>query len=610
MPRRDLLIIIAAVLLLRLPFLNQAVQGDESTFLTSAAHAQIDPLHPNHTHYIFTSVERDVDLRGGSHLPMNAWVLAALIAVFGEVKEVPFHAAYIAFSLLAAIRNVFPRPPILSQALMGRTVVSRCPGLRGKRGLLRSGRTAPRIFPLRDCGLHRRRRFSKGQLGKEHDQPRLARPIRHIPLLRRADRHTVPHRHTDPARVSLAAGALLGAGWIVAFAPCVARAAWEIFERITSGVFPFTMTMRYVHEQHWDGITPKLLNIAGLLIHLWFIVFPVLFAAEIWAAWHRRNRDTAFLALWIAIYLAGAFVLFFSGSARYLLPIAAPIAILASFARPSWLAAGFAIQMALSVCLATENYQHWAAYRNFTHQLLQQTGGRRLWINSEWGLRHYLEDAGARIPSPGQFIPAGDIVVWSELAHPVRLSYPGEIVASFIRQDVRPSMPFRLIGLESHSGYSSIDKGLLPFGIGRDLVDRIHGDIYKEAKPTLMDLPMNAPEASAQILSGIYDLEQDKQRWTSGVAMVMLVSPPDPQPLHASILVPDNAPARKISLMLDGRMIHAQILPGPGMYRIVSSPQKAAGATSVASLQVDRVFQAPGDSRQLGVVLFDLGWGK
>ena len=33
--------------------------------------------------------------------PLNAWVLAGLIAVVGDVKEIPFHAAYTVFSLIA-----------------------------------------------------------------------------------------------------------------------------------------------------------------------------------------------------------------------------------------------------------------------------------------------------------------------------------------------------------------------------------------------------------------------------------------------------------------------------------------------------------------------------
>src|ERR1039458_9722981 len=98
--RSGLLLILALVLLLRVPFLNQAIQGDDPVYLAEASHALIDPLHPDNSTYVFRGVA--VDQRGLSHPPMDAWILAGLLAVFGDVKEVPFHAAYILFSLLAA----------------------------------------------------------------------------------------------------------------------------------------------------------------------------------------------------------------------------------------------------------------------------------------------------------------------------------------------------------------------------------------------------------------------------------------------------------------------------------------------------------------------------
>jgi len=121
---------------------------------------------------------------------------------------------------------------------------------------------------------------------------------------------------------------------------------------------------------------------------------------------------------------------------------------------------------------------------------------------------------------------------------------------------------------------------------------------------------MNAPEAITQIVSGISDLEEGKRRWTAGTATVLLVSPADAQPLHADFYLPDNPDAaREISVILDGRRVYSQAIHG-GMQRIVTPPQKAAGAVSVVSLEVDRTFSAPGDSRKLGVSLFGIGWGK
>jgi Dolichyl-phosphate-mannose-protein mannosyltransferase len=602
--KRDLLIILAAVFLLRLPFLNEAVQGDESTFLASAAHAQIDPLHPNRTHYIFTFVERDVDLQGGSHMPMDAWVLAALIAIFGDVKEVPFHAAYIVFSLMAAFAMYSLARRFSPQPLWATLLFLAVPA------------------------------FVVNGASFEADVPHLAFFLCGIAaFISAVDRRSLAWLAVSAFFLGCAALTVMQAqiaapillayiwlyapdwkpGWLAAFSPCVALAAWEIFERVTSGVFPFALTARYVNEQGWDRIAPKFLNAAGLLMHLWFIVFPPLFAIGLWAAWRRRDRDTAFIAAWFGIYLAAACALFFSGSARYLLPVAAPVAIWASYAPGSWLTAGFAVQMALSICLAIANHQHWSAYREFARQVVRQAGGHRLWINSEWGLRHYMEDAGARVVLPGQLIPSGDVVVSSELVHPVTVARHGQLVASFLEKDVRPSMPFRLIGLESRSGYSSIDRGFLPFGIGTDLVDRIHADIHKEVKPTLTNLPMNAPEADTQIVSGIYNLEQGKLRWTSGAATVVLVSPSDrarsAEPLHAAFYIPDNAPARHVVVTLDGRKVYSQAVT-PGMQRIVTPPQQAAGPTSIVSLQLDHTFSPPNDSRELGVFLQEVGWGK
>src|SRR5580698_993085 len=97
--KRGLWLALAVVLLIRIPFLNQAIQGDDDIYLTEAAHAQVDPLHPADTHFIFRGDE--VDLRGQTHPPLNAWPLALLIAVTGGVSEVPFHAAYLLFSLIA-----------------------------------------------------------------------------------------------------------------------------------------------------------------------------------------------------------------------------------------------------------------------------------------------------------------------------------------------------------------------------------------------------------------------------------------------------------------------------------------------------------------------------
>jgi hypothetical protein len=112
---RGLILLLAAVVLMRLPFLNQAIQGDDVYYLAAAEHAQIDPLHPNDVRYVFQGDR--VDLRGHPHGPLNPWALGALLAVFGDVREVPFHAAYIVFSLIAAAAMSLSSVSVLSNAL-------------------------------------------------------------------------------------------------------------------------------------------------------------------------------------------------------------------------------------------------------------------------------------------------------------------------------------------------------------------------------------------------------------------------------------------------------------------------------------------------------------
>ena len=84
--RRELIIVALFVLVLRLPFLNQPIQGDDVNYLYGAEHAQIDPLHPTHAQYAFMG--RIVDMRGHPHPPFNAWYLGLLLAVFNIPEKV------------------------------------------------------------------------------------------------------------------------------------------------------------------------------------------------------------------------------------------------------------------------------------------------------------------------------------------------------------------------------------------------------------------------------------------------------------------------------------------------------------------------------------------
>ena len=91
----------------------------------------------------------------------------------------------------------------------------------------------------------------------------------------------------------------------------------------------------------------------------------------------------------------------------------------------------------------------------------------------------------------------------------------------------------------------------------------------------------------------------------SGIGVVALKTPAAPRRMRAEVYLPPNAPARQITLLLDGREIASKAVPGSGSYTVASSGP-VSGET--AELRVDRTFRAPGDQRDLGLVLIGIGF--
>ena len=580
---RQLLLVLGLVLAIRLPFLNQAILGDDHIYLTEAAHALVEPLHPNHTPYVFMGEE--VDLRGHSHPPLDAWILAGLIAIFGGVKEVPFHAAYTIFSLVAAwamwsLARRFSPQPVWATLLF----------------------IAVPAFVVNGGSL-------------EADLPFLAFWMAAMALF---------EWHLPWASVAMALAAMTSyqavfltpilavyvwlyhrrdrSRWLAILTPGVTIALWQFFERLSTGALPAGQLAAYLPRFHFFNPAARV----ALFIHAWFLIFPALVPAAAVLAWRRRkDHDTQFLVAWIALFFACALVVFFAGSARYLLPTAAPLALLASRLRPKWLAVGFAAQMALGLGLAAVNYLHWDGYRQLANEVRAQTAGHRVWVDGEWGLRYYFESDGALPLTKTQRLRPGDIVVASELGSSVSVNGPTTTIRTL---DIRPAIPLRIIGLETHSGYSTISRGVWPFGLSGGTIDRVRVMKLVERRPTLEYLPMNAPEAKEQIVSGIFDLEGNLYRWMSGRGVVALKSPASAAPVRVAFRIPDNAPARKVTLLLDGREIASQTYAAPGEYELASPPVLPSGATATVEIAIDRTFTAPPDTRELGIVLTSVGF--
>ncbi|MGC8792852.1 MAG: hypothetical protein ACP5U2_05615, partial [Bryobacteraceae bacterium] len=115
-------------------------------------------------------------------------------------------------------------------------------------------------------------------------------------------------------------------------------------------------------------------------------------------------------------------------------------------------------------------------------------------------------------------------------------------------------------------------------------------------------------EAEHQIVSGVYQLEENRFRWMAQRAVILLKSPARPAPVEVKLYVPGNAAARRVRIEVDGRTVLDRVLPGPGFHSIVSEPVTATAPVARLVISLDRTFRVPGDHRDLGVILSQAGF--
>jgi 4-amino-4-deoxy-L-arabinose transferase-like glycosyltransferase len=641
--RLGLVAVIATVLLIRLPFLNQAIQGDDVYYLAGAQHAQINPLHPSHATYAFLG--QMVDMRGFSHPPLNSWFLGALLALFGDIEEARYHAAYLSFSLIAAVamwslaRRFSPHPLAATLLFVAVPV------------FVVNGNSLESDLPLLAFWMAGTAFFVSAV--DSRSPWRLAAAGIALVLAALAAYQSVFLVPVLGLYLWLNAGRW-SPGWAVALIPGITLAAWQYWERASTGALPASVLAGYFQSHGFQALGRKIGNAAALTVHAGWIVFPALAAAAFLpklgrAAWvalafaamaaaaldpnplfwlcfaiglaavafcarllrPEKDPDAIFLAGWFLVFFAGALVVFFAGSARYLLPAAAPLILLVcrSLAgRPHWLLAGAAAQLLLGLALSAVNYEHWDGYRQFARSLAGQTAEKRVWINSELGLRYYLEADGGLPLLQSQAVRPGDVVVSSRLAFPLPFTTGGGVLAPLAEREIRSRLPLRLIALGSRSAYSATLLGFRPFDVARGPIDVVRADTVLERKPTREYLPMDAPEAAQQIVSGIHQLEAN-WRWMGERGVLLLKRPGGPAQVEAVFFIPDQAPARRVSLLVDGVVAAEHLYASPGSYTLQSAkPVTVSGESATVTITVDKTFTAPGDHRSLGLILSGVGF--
>jgi hypothetical protein len=404
--------------------------------------------------------------------------------------------------------------------------------------------------------------------------------------------------------------------WSMIFAAPVAIGAWQVYGGVSGGSMPMAVLWGYMQKYGWQVATQKVKNAAALMVHSAWIVSPLLIRGSRWnwalgaitaagGALYDPNpmfwaslglgvvvlsscvgRD--FLNAWVLIFFAGVLIVFFAGSARYLLPIAAPVAMLAANrCSTRMLSIGFAAQMALSVGLAIVNFETWGAYKNFAILLAPEAAQTRVWVEKDWGLRYYLESEGALAVPRYQTFAVGDVVVTS------RALPNGQMIAS---TEIRPSIPLRLFSINQKSAYSAASAGLWPFEFSSAPVDRVAAYLISERKA---ELSWVTPADQQQILRGL-----SPDGWTAGEVTVLVKR--GAGPMRAEFLIHEQSLARNVKLIIDGKIVAERTLSGPGAYSL--SADVPGSDNVIVTLVIDKTFSVPGDGRQLGILVQGIGF--
>ncbi len=629
MLRKQLIVVTLFVLALRLPFLNQAIQGDDLYYLYGAEHAQVEPLHPTHAKYAFLG--QVVDMRGHPHPPLDSWYLGGLLAIFREVSEIPFHAGYIPFSMIAAwsalaLARRFSPFPLAATLLFLVTPA-----------FVVNGNSLESDVPFAAFWLASVALFVAAV-------DRRSRPLLAASAIAMVGAAMTAYQAVILVPILLLYGRKWKLACLTAFVGPAVIGLWQIYERSTSGELPVVVLAGYMQTYGLQAFAQKIKNAAALTGHLGWLVFPLLplvglrhvrygmaalalpvvgvaaffdpsplfwgsIAAGLLILLYCLHHLSDFLSQWILLFFAAALIIFFAGSARYLLPIALPLAILVS-ARLSrrWLYSGVACGLALSLCLAIVNYQHWDGYRQVARSLNQDIQTKRVWINGEWGLRFYLESAGALPLLQNQPVHPGEMVVSSSLAYPLNVTTAGGVLATVAEREITSAIPLRLVALNGRSAYSTTLFGLRPFDISTGPIDRVRAEIVIERKPEMERLPMNAPTSGRQIVSGIFDIENGQWRWMGKKAILLLKSPAGPAPLIVRFFIPPQAPARTMTVFVGETQVASRTYSAPGAYTLTTNPIRFQTASTTITIIVDKTFSVAGDARELGIILLEVGF--
>jgi hypothetical protein len=573
---------------------------------------------------------------GHTRPPGNAYLLAGLLTAMGGMQEEAFHAVYALFSLLALIGAYFLALRFTEHPLAATLLVAATPAFLVNGNKLESD--LPMLaFLTVGAALLVHRRFAAAAVALAIAaffgyQTAFVLPVLAVWVWREA-------RRSPGAWIALALGPIL-------------LIAWQLYERAASGAAPAETLAGYFGSYGLLALERKVRSMQALLGHLGLMASPLilipaflraakaelavaalgagaqallldgysvreraLFFIAAWAGlallFHAARKMRQLPALWIVFFFLVAIGVFYAGSARYLLPIAPALGVLVANLRVprGWLAAGLAANFALGLALAAAERRDANAYRDIAKEAAVLAKGRRVWSNAEWGLRYYLaEFAGADSLLLQQKVPAGAVIVESSLAAAVPYRAEGsrrELLQTAIATD---DLPLRTIGPGSHAGYSSSEFGVLPFGIEPGPIDTVTVREVGRPEPTLSFLKMDDPAADEHLLGGFYPSDGAEWRWMGPEGAALLVAPERPAEFVMNFHIPENAPARRVEVEVDGKLVVEHDYETTGGFELRAPVELKPGAAVRVVIRASPSYSPPGDGRDLAIVMIGFGF--
>ena len=255
----------------------------------------------------------------------------------------------------------------------------------------------------------------------------------------------------------------------------------------------------WIQQPASAGGTPAK-SLHSLLTILGAVVFPAAWILMICIRWDflRRFLGHPEGRLLAGVFLTNVFllaVLYHVGACRYWLPAAPAICIflialieygVEGGLRNALLIAVLTTTGIVSVFLAHADLEWSGFYRRSSAMVDDyRREGSEVWIAGEWGFRWYFTRRGARLLGRADVRPkAGDVVVRPALASPYLTAYDSAENFMVLEETVpfNPSTPIRLLDFDSHAGFYSFGWGLLPYSLSRSRTPLEQLFIYRVLK--------------------------------------------------------------------------------------------------------------------------------